>query len=145
MGLHAFTKPDPENGGFIIRFGWLCDVCGKEIKDPRDGSIDYTCLDPGEAKSNKRYNKVFGEDRPEEDFLDYIVYHTTTCCPKKRHRYWDYLHKVVHLFKSSLDESPQEGTVTSGRCVYGTTQDSYDIHGRRVRLCDCRSFDWGGF
>lgn len=102
MGLHAFTKPDPENGGFIVRFGWLCDVCGKEIKDPRDGSIDYTCLDPGEAKSNKRYNKVFGEDRPEEDFLDYIVYHTTTCCPKKRHRYWNYLYKVMHQLNAPL-------------------------------------------
>ena len=38
----------------------------------------------------------------------------------------------------AVDESPREGTVMSGRCVYGTTQDSYDIHGRRVRLCDYR-------
>ena len=106
MGLHAFTKPDSENGGFIIRFGWLCDVCGKEIKDPRDGSIDYTCLDPGEAKANKRLNKIWHEDRrPEEDFLDYIVYHTTTCCPKKRHRYWGYLHKVMHQLNAPLTKA----------------------------------------
>ena len=74
MGLHAFTKLDSENGGFIIRFGWLCDVCGKEIKDPRDGGIDYTCLSPGEAKRNKRLNEILHQEHfLEEDYLDYIV------------------------------------------------------------------------
>lgn len=96
MALHAFTKPDPENGGFTIRFGWLCDVCGKEIKDPRDGGIDYTCLDPGEVKTNKRLNELFPSKRyPEKDYLEYIVYHRATCTPKYRHRYWRHLDHIV--------------------------------------------------
>ena len=106
MGLHAFTKPDPENGGFIIRFGWLCDVCGKEIKDIRDGGIDYTCLDSGELKSNKRHNEILGEKHfPEEDYLDYIVYHKTTCTPEKRHRYWRHLDSVVDQLSLPLTKA----------------------------------------
>lgn len=105
MGLHAFTKPDPEKG-FTIRFGWICDVCGKEIKDPRDGSIDYTCIEPSVAKTNKRLNKFFQEKHyPEENYFDYIVYHTTTCCPPRKHRYWNYLHKIVNQINLPLTKA----------------------------------------
>jgi|TARA_R100000030_G_scaffold80638_1_gene63478 hypothetical protein len=105
MGLHAFTEPDFDHG-FIIRFGWICDICGKEIKDPRDGGIDYTCLDPGEAKKNKRLNEILLQKHfPEEDCFKYIVYHKTTCTPEKRHRYWQHLDNVVDQLSLPLTKA----------------------------------------
>lgn len=105
MGLHAFTKPDPDHG-FLIRFGWICDVCGKEIKDPRDGGIDYTCLNPGEAKRNKQRNKILLEKHfPEEDYLEYVVYHKKTCAPINRHRYWRHLDHVVDQLSLPLTKA----------------------------------------
>tara|TARA_X000001382_G_scaffold69894_1_gene48722 strand:- start:210 stop:563 length:354 start_codon:yes stop_codon:yes gene_type:complete len=100
MGFQVFTEPDA-NGAFPnfyvikLRFGWICDVCGKEIEDPREGSVDYSCLEPGEAIKNKKMNKLFNENRPEKDYLDYIVYHNKTCTPKKTHRYWCTLENLV--------------------------------------------------
>ena len=104
MGLHAFTKPDPDHG-FLIRFGWICDVCGEEIKDPRDGWIDYTCLDPGEAQRNKKLNKISLLNLPESDFLESIVYHGKTCIPEKRYRYCRHLDHLVDQLNFPLTQA----------------------------------------
>jgi hypothetical protein len=112
MGLQVFTGPEADADGAFsnfyvlkLRFGWVCDVCGKEIKDPRDGSVDYSCLEPGEAINNKKINKLFDENRPEKDYLDYIVYHNKTCTPKKTHRYWCTLENLMSQLNLPLTRS----------------------------------------
>ena len=62
------------------------------------------------------------------------------CLPMKR---WMITHFSV-ITRAALAISRIQSRLVLGRCVYGTTQDNYDIHGGRLRLCDCRTFNWCG-